>query len=180
MTIPDPSLVLLIGAAGSGKSTFAQRHFRGTEILSSDRCRALVCGDPNDQSATRPAFEVLRCILFRRLRMRRLTVIDATNVRSKARKSLLKMARYYEIPAVGIVLNLAEHICVERNLCRKERCVPPHAIWTQSADLRRSLVQLPREGFRVLWILNSPEEVDAVRIERLRVTQDESIYRNSY
>jgi protein phosphatase len=168
MTIPDPSLVLLIGAAGSGKSTFAQKHFRATEILSSDRCRALVCDDENDQAATQPAFEVLRCILFRRLRMRRLTVIDATNVQPKARKSLLKIARQYDTPAVAIVFNLAEHICVERNLCREHRQVPLHAIWTQFADLRRSLARLTGEGFSALWILNMPDEVDSARVERLR------------
>ncbi|MGH9639585.1 MAG: AAA family ATPase, partial [Bryobacteraceae bacterium] len=85
MTIPDPSLVLLIGAAGAGKSTFAHKHFRFSEILSSDQCRALVSDDENDQSATPAAFEVLRCILVRRLRLGRLTVVDATNVQRKAR-----------------------------------------------------------------------------------------------
>jgi protein phosphatase len=172
MTIPDPSLVLLIGAAGSGKSTFAQKHFPATEILSSDRCRALVCDDENDQSATQAAFEVLRCILFRRLRLRRLTVIDATNVQSKARKSLLKIARQYEMPALGIVFNLAEHICVERNFCRPHRQVPLHAVWAQFADLRRSLAKLSGEGFSAVWILDTPEEIDAARIERQQITPE--------
>lgn len=166
MTIPDPSLVLLIGAAGSGKSSFAQKHFRSTEILSSDRCRGLVCDDEDDQSVTQPAFEVLRCILFRRLRLRRLTVIDATNVQRKARRSLLKAACEYGIPAIAIVLNLDEKLCVERNLTRAGRRVPLHAIWTQCADLKRSLLSLSDEGFCHVWFLSSPEEVDAVRVER--------------
>ncbi|HEX7360621.1 MAG TPA: AAA family ATPase [Bryobacteraceae bacterium] len=167
MTIPDPSLVLLIGAAGAGKSTFAHKHFRSTEILSSDQCRALVSDDENDQSATQAAFEVLRCILFRRLRLGRLTVVDATSVQRKARRSLLKMARQYNVPAVAVVLNLAESICVQRNLSRPERCVPLYTIWTQHADLQRSLPNLSAEGFHEAWILNTMEEIDAVRIDRI-------------
>lgn len=166
MKIPDPSLVMLIGAAGSGKSTFAQKHFRSTEILSSDGCRALVCDDESDQSATQAAFEVLRCILFRRLRLRRLTVIDATNVERKARRSLLKIAHEFGMPPVAIVLNLGEEICVARNFCR-ERRVPLNAIWRQCEDLKRSLQQLPEEGFHALYVLNREEEVAPVRMERV-------------
>ena len=36
LTIPDYCLVVLIGASGSGKSTFAARHFLPTEVVSSD------------------------------------------------------------------------------------------------------------------------------------------------
>ncbi|MGH9618632.1 MAG: AAA family ATPase [Bryobacteraceae bacterium] len=167
MTIPDPSLVLLIGAAGAGKSTFAHKHFRFSEILSSDQCRALVSDDENDQSATPAAFEVLRCILVRRLRLGRLTVVDATNVQRKARRSLLKIARRCEMPAVAIVFHLAEGICVQRNLSRPERRVPLHAIWSQSADLQRSLPKLSAEGFQEAWILSTTEEIEAARIDRI-------------
>lgn len=162
---------MLIGAAGSGKSAFARKHFRDTEILSSDRCRALVSDDESDQTATQPAFEVLRCILFRRLRLGRLTVVDATNVQRKARQPLLKMAREHDVPAVAIVLNLPEELCVARNLARPERCVPLHAIWKQCEDLKRSMQQLPEEGFRDVWVLNSAEEVDAVRVERVALAE---------
>jgi protein phosphatase len=78
------------------------------------------------------------------------------------------MAQWYQMPAVAIVFHLPEEICVHRNLSRPERCVPLHTIWTQSADLQRSLPDLAAEGFREVWILNSLEEIDAARIDRTR------------
>ena len=67
ISIPNLSLVVLIGPSGSGKSTFARRHFRPTEVLSSDACRGMVADDENDQAATKDAFEVLRFIAGKRL-----------------------------------------------------------------------------------------------------------------
>ena len=58
-TLPDPSLVVLLGVSGSGKSTFARQHFAPTEIVSSDHCRALVCDDETNQSINKDAFEIL-------------------------------------------------------------------------------------------------------------------------
>jgi protein phosphatase len=88
LSIPDFSLVVLIGPSGSGKSTFARRWFRSTEVVSSDACRALVADDETDQAATLAAFELLRLIAAKRLEARRLTVIDATNVRAEDRRGL--------------------------------------------------------------------------------------------
>ena len=86
ITIPELSLVVLIGASGSGKSTFARQHFKPTEVLSSDFCRGLVSDDENDQAATKDAFDVLHFIAARRLEAGKLTVVDATNVQPEARK----------------------------------------------------------------------------------------------
>ena len=52
LEIPELSLVVLVGASGSGKSTFARKHFLPTEVVSSDFCRGLVSDDENDQAAT--------------------------------------------------------------------------------------------------------------------------------
>ncbi len=95
MKIPELSLVVLIGASGSGKSTFARKHFKATEILSSDYCRGLVSDDENNQAATKEAFEVLHFIAGKRLAAGRLPVIDAPNVQPETRKPLVALAREY-------------------------------------------------------------------------------------
>ena len=106
ITIPNLSLVVLVGSSGSGKSTFARKHFKPTEILSSDTCRGLVSDDENDMRATKDAFDVLYFIASRRLSAGRLTVLDATNVQAEARKPALDLARSQDVFAVAIVLLL--------------------------------------------------------------------------
>jgi protein phosphatase len=90
--IPELSLIALIGASGSGKSTFGRQHFLPTEILSSDFFRGLVSDDENDQAATPDAFDALYYMLEKRLAGGRLTVVDATNVRAEDRKRLIEKA----------------------------------------------------------------------------------------
>src|SRR5882762_9001149 len=111
ISIPNLSLVVLIGPSGSGKSTFARKHFLPTEILSSDACRAMVSDAENNQSVTNEAFEVLHFIAAKRLALGRLKVIDATNVQSEARQPLVQLAREYHCLPVAIVLNLPERLC---------------------------------------------------------------------
>jgi protein phosphatase len=172
LTIPDFSLVLLVGASGSGKSTFARRHFKPTEVLSSDYCRGLVADDENDQSATGDAFEVLHYIAAKRLAARRLTVVDATNVRPEDRQKLVQLARQYHALAAAIVFNLPAHVCAERNRSRPDRDFGGHVIRNQIASLRRSLNGLKREGFSHCWILSTPEEIEGVVIERTPLWTD--------
>src|SRR5438093_3202620 len=103
LTIPELSFVVLIGVSGSGKSTFARKHFKPTEVLSSDYCRGLVSDDENSQAATTEAFDVLYYIARKRLAAGKLTVIDATNVQSEARKPIVALAREYHCLPVAIV-----------------------------------------------------------------------------
>ncbi|MEJ2229058.1 MAG: AAA family ATPase, partial [Alphaproteobacteria bacterium] len=58
-TIPDFSMVVMIGATGSGKSSLAERLFLPSEIVSSDACRAIVSDDETDLSATADAFDLV-------------------------------------------------------------------------------------------------------------------------
>src|SRR5262249_54984056 len=126
ISIPNLSLVVLIGPSGSGKSTFARKHFLPTEVLSSDACRGMVSDDEINQVVTNDAFEVLHFIAAKRLALGRLTVIDATNVQPEARKPLVALARRYHCLPVAIVLNLPEKVCQERNRLRDVRTFGPH------------------------------------------------------
>jgi protein phosphatase len=166
LTIPERGLVLLIGAAGSGKSTFARKHFAGTEVVSSDALRAAVSDDEGDQSASADAFQLLRLITAKRLRRGKLTVIDATNVQRTARRSLLALAAQNSLPATAIVFNLPLAICLERNQARPSRRVSPEVVEKQVADLLDSLPGLTGEGFKDLYVMDNPEDIDSVTVRR--------------
>lgn len=161
--IPELSLVVLIGISGSGKSSFAARHFLPAEIVSSDACRAMVSNDENNQEASRDAFELAQLIVSKRLRNGLLTVIDATNVQEEARKEWLHMARQFHVLPVALVLNMPEAVCAERNGLRSDRNLKKHVLPQQSRQLKRSLRRLRLEGFRQIIELRSAEEVAAVQ-----------------
>lgn len=121
--IPDPALVLLIGSSGAGKSTFAYAHFQPTEVVSSDRCRALISDDESDQTINAEAFGLLHHIARLRIQQRKLTVIDATNLQFRARRPLLRMARANKLPIVAIVFQVSLETCLTQNQSRAERQV---------------------------------------------------------
>lgn len=166
LTIPELSLVVLMGVSGSGKSTFARRLFKPTEILSSDLCRGWVSDDENSQAATNDAFDVLHFIARKRLAAGKLTVIDATNVQAEAREPLVQLARDFHCLPVAIVLDLPERTAHERNRSRPDRDFGPHVIRQQAAQLRKALRTLQREGFRHVHVLRSPAEIAAAEIIR--------------
>jgi protein phosphatase len=166
MIIPELSLVTLIGASGSGKSTFARTHFLPTEIISSDVCRGLVSDDETNQAATQDAFDVLHYIGGKRLNRGQLTVIDATNTQPADRKHLIQLAREHHCLPIAIVLNLPEEVCRDRNRARADRQFGEHVIKRHVQNIRRSLKGLQKEGFRQVYILNSLEQIAAVEIER--------------
>lgn len=166
LTVPELSFVVLIGVSGSGKSTFARKHFKPTEVLSSDYCRGLVSDDENSQAATNDAFEVLHFIARKRLAAGKLTVVDATNVQPESREPLVEIAREFHCLPVAIVLDLPERVAQDRNKTRPDRDFGPHVIRQQAQQLHRSLRGLEREGFRHVHVLRLLEEVEAVVIER--------------
>ncbi len=166
--LPEPSLVVLMGASGSGKSTFARTHFHATEVVSSDACRALVADDENDQSATPAAFDVLHCIVGHRLAGGRLTVVDATNVRPRDRSTFVELARKHHVPLVALVLDLPTTVCLQRNQTRTDRTLPVHVVRAQSEELRRGLAGLGDEGFGLVTLFDSAEQVAAATITRRR------------
>jgi protein phosphatase len=165
ITVPELSLVVLVGTTGSGKSTFARANFKSTEVLSSDFFRGLIADDENDQSATGDAFDTLHYVAGKRLSAGRLTVIDATNVQQDSRKPLVALARKFHVLPVAIVLDIPERTCEERNRERPDRQFGPHVLARQRQQLKRSIGGLGKEGFRHVFVLK-PEDVDAVEVVR--------------
>jgi predicted kinase len=158
-------MVLLVGPSGSGKSTFAARQFAATEVLSSDAMRAMVADDPMDQGATEAAFELLHTALAMRLSLRRLAVVDATNVEGWAREKLLAVARRARRPAHAIVFDLPLEVCLRRNL-ERDRPRPPAAIRRQHRWMSQSLPTLADEGLDGVWTLATAEDVEAAQVSR--------------
>lgn len=166
--LPEPCVVVLIGAAGAGKSTLAARHFAPPEILSSDAFRAMVSGSESDQRATRTAFSILHGQLGKRLLAGRTTVVDATNVTPFARRSVLRQAAPSRTPVVAIVLDLDPELVIARNAARTGRVVPEEAVRHQLAHLARATRAgvLEAEGFAAVHRIRTASELDRLTISR--------------
>lgn len=169
LVVPASGLVLLVGASGAGKTSFAARHFAPTEVLSSDAFRALVGDDEADQSATRAAFDIMGRVLAHRLERGRLSVVDATNVTTGARRTLLQLADTARRPVVAIVLDLSEAICQERNARRPGRVVDAAVVRRQVDGVRQTVAdpgRLLSEGFAAVHVLDDPLSIEVVRVVR--------------
>ena len=179
MPIPNHALVVLVGASGSGKTTFAATRFRPAEVVSADVCRALVGGDAAARGVTADAYDVLCLIVRKRLAAGRLTVVDATNVRSEVRRRLVAIARESGAAAVALLFDLPEAWCRQRIAERPSRYragtamehamlryLAPRRLRRQVRLLRECRHGLHAEGFHAAYRFTTPEEVAAVRIER--------------
>jgi protein phosphatase len=166
LEIPDFALVVLIGATGSGKSSFATKHFKPTEVISSDRCRGLVSDNETDQSVSADAFDLMRVMIEKRLKRRRLAVVDATNVRAADRKGWIEVARRWHALPVAIVIDPGISVCIERNRLRPDRAFGGDVVRRMASEIRRGLRGLQREGFRRVWRLEDVAAIDAATIVR--------------
>jgi protein phosphatase len=166
IAIPDFALVVLIGATGSGKSTFAAKHFLPTEVISSDKARGLVSDDDTNQDVTADAFDLVRTIAEKRLKHRRLAVVDATNVRPSDRKAWIELARRWHALPVAIVIEPGIDVCIERNKTRPDRPFGAGVVQRMVSEIRKGLRGLQREGFRQVWELHSAASVDAATVTR--------------
>jgi protein phosphatase len=172
--LPVPSLVVLIGAAGAGKTTLATRLFARSEVLSSDALRAAVSGDEADQRANRPAFGILHREARERLGSGRLVVVDATNVEPSARATLRRLADAARVPSIAIAIQLPVAEVHGRNAGRTGRVVPRDVVDRHLALLDRLgatpaviAARLRAEGFTTVHVLSSAAEIDAVVVRRM-------------
>ncbi|NQZ58530.1 MAG: AAA family ATPase, partial [Lentisphaeraceae bacterium] len=166
ITLPSPALIVLVGPSCSGKSTFAKRHFKDTEVISSDYCRAMIGDDENDMDTTDAAFRVLHKIVDERLKYGKLTVVDATNIRSEDRRQLVSLARQNDFFSVALVFKLEQSVLRERHKLRTDRDFEFTAIKRQVAVMGRRFKVLKREGFRQVHVFSSEEEMNAVKLIR--------------
>ncbi len=174
MEIPKLCVVAMMGASGSGKSTFAQKYFKSTEVLSSDYFRGLVSDDENDQGASKAAFYALFYIAGKRLEANKLVVVDATNVQQSARADIVSLAKRFDVLPIAIVLNTPEQVCVERNRTRPDRELREHVVKRQCMELKKSLRRLRKEGFRYVFTMDDvDEEVEIVRVPSWTDKRDE-------
>ncbi len=170
-TIPDFALVMLIGPSGSGKTTFARKHFKPTEILSSDFYRGVVGDDDRSATTTDDAFATMQAIAATRLKRRRLTVIDATNLHRNDRAKFTTIARDHHAQTVAVVFDVGERTCRRHNAEREEPR-PEHVIRRHARSLRQTVKNLAREGYRRRVKLTTPVEVTGTEVVRERLACD--------
>lgn len=161
--LPLGALVVLVGPAGSGKSTWAARHFEPTQIVSSDACRGMIADDETDQTASRDAFRLLYFILGERLRRGLLTIVDSTALQPSIRAELLKIAAQHGSATAAIVFALPQAINEQWNASRARR-VPADALERHRKNLELSLRVLPAEKFNTITTLRSPEDLANARV----------------
>jgi len=162
-----PSVVVLCGPAACGKSSFAERYFRPTQIISSDWARARVCDDERDQRFQTQAFALVHFLIEQRLSLNRLCVVDSTALTTPARKDLLDLARRYQVPCVVFLFDIPLEKCLERDEAR-ERMVGRAVILRQYQAFEQAKSSLRQEGF---------DQVVELRDEDLRRARIEIIFR---
>lgn len=167
--LPEFCLVAMIGATSSGKSSFAKKYFKPTEVLSSDFFRGMVSDDENDQTVSSEAFDLLFYAANKRLDNMKLTVIDATNIQPNARKQILQLAKAQNVHAAAIVLDMPKDMLLERNARRADRNLPERVIHRHYTDVKRCIKGLRREGFRYVYVIDSPEMLDNIEIIRTKL-----------
>ena len=136
ISIPEVCLVAMVGATSSGKTQFANKYFKPTEVLSSDFFRAMITDNENDQAISKEAFDLLFYAANQRLNNMKLTVIDATNIQREARAEIVALAKKQNVHAAAIVLDLPEELLQERNRQRPERNLPSRVISNHCREVK--------------------------------------------
>jgi F420-dependent oxidoreductase-like protein len=146
LRLPDPCLVVLVGAAGAGKSRWAGASFAEGQIVSSDGLRAAVGLGERDQRASADAFEVLDLIVAKRLRRRLTTVVDSTGLDAKRRSAWRALAERHGVPTHAVVFDTPAAVVRARNRERGNP-VPARVVSGQLAQTEGAAAALEAEGF---------------------------------
>ena len=167
--IPEGSVVLLVGAAGAGKSTFAQRSFPAAAVISSDAMRESILGNGADQTANARVFAAVHRALDARLAAGRLAVIDATNLTARGRRAIRERAARAGVPTVAIVLAPPAEVAHRQNARRPGRLVPDAVVDRHLASLETLLARdtLASEGYSRVVVLQDPAEIAALEVRVL-------------
>ena len=160
MRLPDPALVVLVGASGSGKSTWAAAHYRDQEVVSSDALRGVVGSGPHDLDASADAFGVLETVVAARLGRRLTTVVDTLGLDAPRRQAWLGAARAAGLPTVAVLLDTPDVECRRRNAAR-DRPVPAPVLAGQLRSVRDVRPLLEEEGWDLVVPITTEAPTDA-------------------
>lgn len=170
--VPADALVVLVGTSGTGKSTWAARHFEPYQIISSDACRTLIADDPADHGASHDAFRLMHQIIRDRLKRGLLTVADSTALTAIQRRDLLNDAAEYGRPAVAVIFDLPSETVSAWN-SQRTRQVLPAGLSAQEKHMRQVRDDILREGFAQVYLLDSPVALDSARVDIGNIRPDD-------
>lgn len=154
----EPSLNLVVGPPGAGKSTLCLAEFGPTGSISLDHLRELAAGYESDLDATDTALEVLLPLVRYRVTTKLAFAVDSTGLNPETRRRLVSLARGARMAARVVLVRTALEVCLERNLRRPlaapgekwDRRVPESVIrekWETTDRLARDPAVLEREGW---------------------------------
>ncbi len=144
--LPDPALVVLVGASGSGKSAWARASYRTQEVVSSDQLRGVVGSGEHDLDASADAFALLDQIVAARLKRGLNTVVDTLGLDPARRRAQLEAARRAGLPAVAVLFDTDPALCRSRN-AQRDRSVPAAVLDGQLRRVPAVAAELDAEGW---------------------------------
>ena len=151
-----PSLILLVGIPGSGKTTYAEKYIKenpNTVHLSSDKIRKELWGDEATQGDNNEVFSLMQSRAIEALNNGYNVVYDCTNMTRKDRACIISVCPKFVNIEVHVIFAPIE-TCIERDAAR-ERTVGKDVI---DKMLKRFQAPFYDEGINEIKIvLPSPD-----------------------